>query len=322
MSVRFSAYQQQAFLSSVLCFIAFLMLLVTPVTLAADKPLVFVSVSPQKYLLQQIAGDQVNIEVLVQPGHNPHSYDPSARQMARLAKAQMLMTTGVPFEQVWLPRIRRLNSEMRLVDTLAGSASAKAAYISRHDHHEDPSHDHDAPGGHDEHSHDHESHNHEGLDPHIWMDPMKALSQARIMTDALKELRPDTAEIFEQGYLSLANELKTLDREVHELLEPYEDRTFMVFHPAWGHFAARYHLKQIAIEYQGKSPSARQLVKLSETAKAENIKVILVQEQFNQKPAERIAENIGARVVKADPLPENLPEAIRKLSEQLLESWR
>ncbi|OOV86959.1 hypothetical protein BTA35_0211565 [Oceanospirillum linum] len=292
------------------------MLLFTPVSSAADKPLVFVSVSPQKYLLQQIAGDQVNIEVLVQPGHNPHSYDPSARQMARLAKAQMLMTTGVPFEQVWLPRISRLNSEMRLVDTLAGSAPVKAAYISRHDHHEDQVHDHDAHSSHDEHSHDHEN-----MDPHIWMDPMKALSQARIMTDALKELRPETAEIFEQGYLSLANELKALDREVHELLEPYEDRTFMVFHPAWGHFAARYHLKQIAIEYQGKSPSARQLVGLSETAKAENIKVILVQEQFNQKPAERIAENIGARVVKADPLPENLPKAIRMLSEQLLESW-
>ncbi|WP_417594214.1 metal ABC transporter solute-binding protein, Zn/Mn family [Oceanospirillum sp.] len=321
MSVRFSTYQQQALLSSALCFIAFLMLLVSPVSLAADKPLVFVSVSPQKYLLQKIAGDQVNIEVLVQPGHNPHSYDPSARQMARLAKAQMLMTTGVPFEQVWLPRISRLNSEMRLVDTLAGSASAKAAYISRHDHHEDQPHDHEVHSSHDEHSHDHESHNHEGLDPHIWMDPMKALSQARIMTDALKELRPEAAEIFEQGYLSLASELKTLDHEVHELLEPYEGRTFMVFHPAWGHFAARYHLKQIAIEYQGKSPSARQLVRLSETAKAENIRVILVQEQFNQKPAERIAENIGARVVKADPLPENLPKAIRKLSEQLLESW-
>ena len=303
---------------------------------AADKPLVFVSVTPQKYLLEHIAGNQVDIEVLVQPGHNPHSYDPSARQMARLARAQMLMTTGVPFEQVWLPRIRRLNKDMVLVDTLGAAEETFAAHPthqgepehgSHHEDEHDDHHDHD----HDEHKNEHhdvmahednDHHDHDGDDPHVWMDPIKALSQARIMADALKGLVPQAAEHFERRYKQLSDELIALDHEIHETFENYEGRTFMVFHPAWGHFAARYHLEQVAIEYQGKSPSARQLVGLSEKAKAENIKVILVQEQFNQKPAERIAENIGARVVKADPLPEDLPKAIRELSQQLLESWQ
>lgn len=284
---------------------------------AADKPLVFVSVTPQKYLLEKIAGDKVQIEVLVQPGHNPHSYDPTARQMARLAKADMLMTTGVPFEQVWLPRIRRLNTEMAIINTLEGITEQKQNYAVHHDEHTDHGHHEEKAG-----SEHHEGHDHKGDDPHVWMDPVKASAQARIMTRALKAALPEQADSFEQNYQLLAAELEALDHEIHETFENYEGRTFMVFHPAWGHFAARYHLEQVAIEYQGKSPSARQLVGLSEKAKAENIKVILVQEQFNQKPAERIAENIGARVVKADPLPEDLPKAIRELSQQLLESWQ
>lgn len=293
---------------------------------AADKPLVFVSVTPQKYLLEKIAGDTVQIEVLVQPGHNPHSYDPTARQMARLAKAELLMTTGVPFEQVWLPRISRLNPEMAIINTLEGIVEQKPDYPERkeehhgHDEHSHEDHDHEEKHGHKD--HDHEGHDHDGNDPHVWMDPIKASAQARIMVNALKVSQPEHAAIYEQNYQALAAEFKALDHEIHEALEDYEGRTFMVFHPAWGHFAARYHIEQVAIEYQGKSPSARQLVRLSEKAKAENIKVILVQEQFNQKPAERIAENIGARVVKADPLPENLPLAIRQLSQQLLESWQ
>ncbi len=311
------------------------------VATAADKPLVFVSVTPQKYLLERVAGDTVQIEVLVQPGHNPHSYDPTARQMARLAKAELLMTTGVPFEQVWLPRIRRLNPEMAMINTLEGIVEQKPAYPEHkddhhgHDQHDESghddhnehsheaqSHDHDHEEKHGHQEHDHEGHDHDGDDPHVWMDPIKASAQARIMANALKAAKPEHAATYEQNYQQLATEFKTLDHEIHEALEDYEGRTFMVFHPAWGHFAARYHLEQVAIEYQGKSPSARQLVSLSEKAKAEQIKVILVQEQFNQKPAERIAENIGARVVKADPLPENLPIAIRQLSQQLLESWQ
>lgn len=281
---------------------------------AEDKPLVFVSVAPQQYLLQQVAGDRVDSVVLVQPGHNPHSYDPSARQMARLAKADMLMTTGVPFERTWVPRIRKLNPQLVLVDTLnTGVAEPEPV----EDHHADHDHDHDV-----EHHGDHHAHSHDGLDPHIWMDPLQAQRQARIMMAALSDGWPEFRTEFERNYQQLAEQLDQLHHEIEHQLEDYKGRTFMVFHPAWGHFAERYQLEQVAIEYQGKAPSARQLVQLSEKARAENIKVILVQEQFNRKPAERIAANIDARVVGADPLPQDLPAAIRELSQQLLESWQ
>lgn len=280
---------------------------------AEEEPVIYVSVAPQKYLLERIAGDTLQIEVLVQPGHNPHSYDPSARQMARLAKADMLMSTGVPFEQVWLPRIRRLNPGLQIVDTLSPNLKTDLSE-DEHKHDHDSDNDH---AGHDDHGHEHS-----GQDPHVWMDPIKAIAQAGQMKQALAKAYPALADQFNQGYGRLEAELTALDAEVHLALEAYEGRTFMVFHPAWGHFAARYHVEQVAIEYQGKSPSARQLVSLSERAKAEKIKVILVQEQFNQKPAERIAANIDARVVQANPLPEDLPAAIRSLTQQLLESWR
>ena len=334
------------------------------------KPLVYVSVLPQKYMIEQIAGDAVDVEVLVQPGHNPHSYDPTGKQMAQLSKASLLFTTGVPFEQTWLPRISKLNPDLVLVDSVKGIKRSEMEGHSHHDedkHHDDHGyeeahpvadehdhdehHDHDKHGdhtshdheehGHDEHtehdhdddhhedhaSHDHEEHDdhddHKGeLDPHVWMNPKLAIQQADNMTHALEKAFPESAEQFEQGFAQLKSKFKALDHNIHEALEDYEGRTFMVFHPAWGYYAQQYHLEQVAIEFEGKSPSARKLVELTQKAEEEQIKVILVQSQFNRKPAERIASHIGARVVDVDPVPYDLPAELEKLTQQLLESWR
>ncbi len=346
---------------------------------AFAKPLVYVSVLPQKYLAEQIVGDSVDVKVLVQPGHNPHSYDPTGKQMAQLGKASLLFTTGVPFESTWLPRISKLNPDLVLVDTTKNIDLDKISVHPHEEHadHKDHGDDHDDHEGHDHSSHnehsdhedeheehhddhkeehgDHEEHDHSdhkehsehddeheghhedhkdeqgnhdghdhanGLDPHVWMNPLMAIEQADAMTHALEKAFPESADQFEKGFDQLKHRLKALDHDIHEALEDYEGRTFMVFHPAWGHFAKQYHLEQIAIEFEGKSPSARKLVELSNRAKNEKIKVILVQNQFNKKPAERIASHIDARVVSADPLPYDLPKALEELTQQLLESWR
>lgn len=296
--------------------LSWLMIVSTFVWADSAKPLVYVSVLPQKYLLDQIVGDHLAVDVLVQAGHNPHSYDPSAKQVAQLSKASMLMTTGVPFEQAWLPRLTALYPRLQVVDTVAA--------IPKPDTHEadeeasstvsvkEESHDHD-------HGHDH---SHDGLDPHVWMSPVMALVQAETMLKALTAQFPEHQVAFTQNFLQLQVQLNALDLKLKQALAPYDGRSFMVFHPAWGYFAQQYHLEQLSIEFEGKSPSARKLVELSERAKAENIKVILVQSQFNQRPAERIASHIGATVVHADPLPYDLPAALTKLTGQLLESWR
>lgn len=307
------------------------------------KPLVYVSVLPQKYLLEQIVGDKADVKVLVQPGHNPHSYDPTGKQMAQLGKASLLFTTGVPFEDNWLPRISKLNPDLLLVDTTQGIEQVEMAAHAHHDENEDKEHghdeheahnhdkhdaDHEEHHGHKEAHHDHDEehddhHDHKGeLDPHVWMNPLLAIKQADNMTHALEKAFPESAESFEQGFVKLKQRLTALDHEIHEKLHDYEGRSFMVFHPAWGYFAKRYELEQIAIEFEGKSPSARQLTELVHKAEHENIKVILVQNQFNKKPAERIASHVNAKVVAADPLPYNLPEALEQLTQQLLESWQ
>ncbi len=337
------------------------------------KPLVYVSVMPQKYMIEQIAGDAVDVKVLVQPGHNPHSYDPTGKQMAQLSKASLLFTTGVPFEETWLPRISKLNPDLVLVDSVKGIKRNEMEAHSHgddrdghedhsehdhgddkhddheeHDHDDHKDHDHDEHKGHDHKDHDHDEHkdhdhdddhheehashdheehdghdDHEGeLDPHVWMNPKLAIQQADNMTHALEKAFPESAEQFEQGFAQLKSKFKTLDHNIHEALEDYEGRTFMVFHPAWGYYAQQYHLEQVAIEFEGKSPSARKLVELTKKAEEEQIKVILVQSQFNRKPAERIASHIDAKVVNVDPVPYDLPAELEKLTQQLLESWR
>ncbi|OPX55642.1 hypothetical protein BTE48_08090 [Oceanospirillum multiglobuliferum] len=273
--------------------------------------MVYVSVLPQKYLLDQIAGNSLDIEVLVQAGHNPHSYDPSAKQVAQLSKAQMLMTTGVPFERAWLPRLTALYPRLLVVDTVAA--------IPKPEHTEEKLEHKTEKAQAEHHGHDH---SHDGLDPHVWMSPVMALIQAETMLNALNQQFPEQKAVFNQGFAKLKTQLTQLDQQIHHDLAPYDGRSFMVFHPAWGYFAQQYHLEQLSIEFEGKSPSARKLVELSEQAKAEKIKVILVQSQFNQRPAERIASHIGAEVIHADPLPYDLPAALTQLTGQLLESWR
>lgn len=84
-------------------------------TALAKKPVVFVSILPQKYFVEQIAGDTVDVEVMVMPGASPATYEPRPRQMAMLAKADVYLAIGVPFERTWLPRIKATNPNLTIV---------------------------------------------------------------------------------------------------------------------------------------------------------------------------------------------------------------
>ena len=265
---------------------------------SADRPTVFVSILPQKFFVQQISGDHFRVEVMVQPGASPHTYEPKPSQMRKLAEARAYFTIGVALESVWLDKIRTINPDMKVIHTEANITRMKMAGDHRHE--DEHVEDHEKPGG----EHD-EQDGEEGLDPHIWLSPELVAIQVKTITDSLVELDPEQAQLYQGNYKRFSARVDDLDKRLHTILEGKAGTKFMVFHPSWGYFARSYGLTQIAVEIEGKSPKPAYLKKLIDLAARQQITVIFAQPQFSKKSAEMIAREIGGEVVFIDPLAED-----------------
>ncbi|MFT5727734.1 MAG: zinc transport system substrate-binding protein [Desulforhopalus sp.] len=280
-----------------LCTALFFAVFFSSLSSAGDKPSVFVSILPQKYFVEQIAGDLVNIQVMVKPGASPATYEPKVSQMKKLAVSELYFAVGVPFEQAWLERIAGVNSQMKIVKTDVGIKKL-AMEKHLHDDEEDDSHEEHAGD-------DHENEQGEGLDPHIWLSPQLVKQQATVICASLKELLPEQTTLFETNLTRFKMKIDVLDTELQEIFVGKESLRFMVFHPSWGYFAQNYKLRQVPIEIEGKGPKSSQLRDLILFARAEGIKVIFAQPQFSTKSANLVAREIGGQVVTVDPLAED-----------------
>jgi zinc transport system substrate-binding protein len=260
-----------------------------------------VSILPQQYFVNKIAGDLAQVNVMVEPGSEPEIYEPKPQQLRQLATAEGYITIGVPFEKGWMEKIKSANSDMLIIDSAKGIEKMEMI-----DHH-----------------HQGESENEtENYDTHIWLSPQLVKIQAENIYQGLVELDPANQEIYQANLVKFLQEIDQLDQEIRVNLEGIKNRKFIVFHPAWGYFAKEYNLEQIPIEVGGQKPSAAELAKVVTDAKNENIRVIFAQYQFNSQDAETIAKEIGGKVILIDPLDPNWSENLRKVSQTFAETLK
>ena len=277
------------------------MLLVTAFVRAPAAPLeanrisVFVSVLPQKYFVERIGDPHVDVSVMVGPGLSPEIYEPTPRQMTRLSQAHVYFCIGVPFEDAWMKRIAATNPSMRMVDCGQEFPTGSTSTYGRDD----------AP--------DAESPSRE--DPHIWTSPKLVKGIAKHIRDALIEIDPAHRSEYERNHQGFIADLGRLDREIRALFANAQIRKFMVFHPSWEYFADTYGLEQIPIEIEGKQPGAKALARLIDLGKAEQLRAIFVQKQFDVSIAEAIASEIGAEIIQVDPLAENYMDNLRYVAQ-------
>lgn len=278
--------------------------LVGPVALgrvSAEPISVFVSILPQKYFVERIGGEHVEVHVMVGPGQNPETYDPTPKQMRALSDAQLYFRIGVPFEQIWLDRWLSSNPNLIVVDTQAGVPLRDVE-----------AHVHAVDGRFLVHAH------HAGeKDPHIWLAPNLVKIQAQTIFDALAQVDPAHRQEYAENLAAFQADLDQLDQEIRATLSDLQNRTMMVFHPAWGYFTDAYGLRQIPIELGGKEPSAREMADLIELAKQEQVKAIFVQSQFSTKAAAAIAQAVNADVVQLDPLAYDYLNNLRHIAETI-----
>lgn len=254
-----------------------------------DGRLVSVTIEPQRYFAERIAGDKFTINTVVPAGQNPEVYDPTPQQMVTVGKSEAYLRIGhIGFEEVWVDKILANNKEMKVFDLSEGMN-----LIENHEEHE---HDHG-------HEHGEEcSHSHYGVDPHTWSSIEGAKKIAWSTLNAFIGLDKENTQYYWENYNGLMKDIEDTEKKINALLEPLTNRTFIIYHPALTYFANEYGLTQLSIEMEGKEPSPAQLKRLIDTAKESGAKVVFIQQEFDKKNAELVAKETSCNLVVINPL--------------------
>ena len=238
-----------------------------------EKPAVTVTISPYKYFVDQIAKGKVDVNVMVSNGNNPETYEPYAQQMMELSKSALYLKVGsIGFEQTWMKKLQDNAPDMKVIDTSVGIKPAKT------------------PGG--------------NIDPHVWMSCSNARIIASNILKALCQLEPKNKAFFEKNYQSLLNIIDKRDSTIKESFKKDPDlvRKFVIYHPILTYFARDYQLEQLAIEEEGREPSAAQLKSLIQRARKENIKFCLIQAEFANRNTTTFINESHTKPMDINPL--------------------
>lgn len=254
-----------------------------------------VSILPQRFVVERIAGDLADVEVLVGPGQSPATYEPTPRQVTALGGADLYIRIGAPFERTLMEKISRAVPDLSVVDGRRGIELEPMEPGS------DVGHGHVAGEP----------------DPHFWLDPERLAQHARVVADALSGVDPDHEARYRANDASLRRELEDADRRVAGILAPAHGCAMYVYHPAWGYLARRYGIEQVAVAADGKDPGSRRLAELVERARRDHVRVLFVQPQFRSPTVETMARAIDAEVVTLDPLAENVPANLERMAAEI-----
>jgi len=277
----------------------------------------YVSILPQAYLVEKVGGSRVEVRVMVGPGQVPHTYEPTGRQLAELAKSRVFFAVGVAFEASLIPRIKRSFGSVKIVDSCAGIEKRLMLEDGGHEQAGTSAQTRSAGSGRDS----GDPHRHGDYDPHVWLSPRMGAVMARNIRDALVSLDPEGADSYAANCQTLEAELDSVDARITRLLRPYEGRELFVFHPAYGYFADAYGLIQVAVEENGAAPGPRHLAEVIDRARRQGARTIFVQPQVSIAFAETVAKAIGGEVVSLDPLSAQYTENLVFMAREIAESF-
>lgn len=256
------------------------------------KPTLSVSIQPQKYLLERIAGDKWDIKCLLSNGANPESYDPSLTHLLSLENSTAYFRIGnIPFESAIITKVTKNSPDLKIIDSTEGIALIT--------------------GTHSGHAGDSE------IDPHTWTSVKNAKKIASNMYNGLLEIDPDNRELYTRNFKSLLNTLDSLDNAIRVKLEPHKGESFIVWHPSLSYFARDYGLNQISLSPEGKEASVTMMQSAIEHAREAGAKVLFFQKEIDSRQAEVANGQIDAELVTINPLSYNWVEEITAITDAI-----
>lgn len=316
-----------------------------------EEETLYVSILPLKSIVGGIVGDDFDVRVLVPAGASPETFEPTPRQFVDLNRARLIFNVGlIDFETTLLGKIEARDKVVDLsrgIDLIAGSCSHAHGKVARAD---EPhaaamseeqqtagtaatpeeqqtagSHAAAMPGerqlaGRHAATPAPQAHGHchaHGIDPHIWTSPRALQRMAANAYEAIHALWPDSVK-YTENHARLQEQLAELDARTAGKIAASGVRYFIIYHPALTYYARDYGLQQVAIEDDGKEPSARALARLIEQARHDGVRRIFYQSQFPASAVEVIARDIEAQSVAIDPLKEDVIANIDSLTDLIV----
>lgn len=254
-----------------------------------EKKNITVSIWPQKYFLEMLAGDEYKINVMVPESSSPAVYEPTPQQVKDLSESMAYFAIGaLGFEKAWMGKFKSANPDMHIINTSRG-----VSLIGDHNH-----------GDH-------------GVDPHYWMSPGACFQMAINMKEELVALNPDKATTYEKNLSQIKEHVSEIDFQIRDMLADMKPRQFLIYHPSLSYFARDYNLEQLPIELHGKEPSLQYMQEIIKKASLAGLKNVMVQKQFNTASAEAIADELGGRVILFNPLAYQWDQEIVSLAGKL-----
>ncbi len=255
-----------------------------------DDLRVAVTIPPQEQFVKRVGEEKVKVTLMVPPGEEPHSYEPTPRQMRELAKADIYFKLGsqISFERRWMDRLKDFNEDMTIVNGSEGIELRKM-------------------GG--------------NIDPHVWMSPRNALTTVKNLKDALIQENPENSDIYKENAEDYISKLEDIHSNITGDMKEYSGEKFMVYHPSFGYFADEYGLDQAPIQKEGKKPGTKGIQEIIDQAKRENISAIFVSPQFDKNRAKTIADEIDGEVITLNPLAKDYLKNMKKMYKRLISAF-
>lgn len=244
----------------------------------------YVSIPPQKYFVEKIGGQYVEARVMIEPGQTPETFSPTPKKLTTLAQSDIYFRMNVPLENIWMDSIRDINENLKVVDCC--SLPGEATYLD------------------DE----------LDSDIHVWTNPKNVIPMAKLIKRELIDIAPAHEQAYEANFRELKKKLEELDGFIEDKLAHRRTSYFLVAHAAWGHYAAAYGLKQLAVERSNGYVGPSALSEIINIAKREKIKTVFIQTQINPAVSQGLADEIGADLINLDPLAEDYVNNLRDVT--------
>ena len=256
-----------------------------------EKPHIAVAIPPIAAFVKAVAGDLCTVQTLIPKGYSPETYAPTPKELATASTADVYFSAGVPAEAGAI--LPHLNPETKTVflDQVCDSVFSPRMMGQT-------------------------------ADPHRWLSPKRAAVMVEEIAQVLSTLAPEHATLFEHNKSVFLDELTTAETQLTEALAGVENRTFLVFHPAFGYFADDFGLEMIALQEDGKEASPKRITQLVDLAREEGVQVIFYQEEINSRQAEAFARELSGTTVALDPLSEAYIENLRTMAKTISEAMK
>jgi zinc transport system substrate-binding protein len=305
---------------------------------SSGERVITVTIPPFAWFVEQIGGDDFQVNVLLPPGADHHIWEPLPAQINALSGSEAFIMNGqLGFEHAWMDRFTQVNPGMKVLD-LSGNIQLIGAEGLRvggseglrvgadgsnvegdkgegeHDDDHAREGDHDADHAGEGHTEEDHAHSHGGPDPHYWMSPSAARIMAQDIRDFLADLNPASAEKYDSNLAVVNRKITEVDSLVRVALGSDPNRTVMIFHPALAYMGLDYGFEQVSFEDEGKSPSPARMKELIDLAREREIKIIFIQAEYDVRNAQSLSRETGAELIVINPMNREWPEAVMEVA--------